>query len=105
MGNAVRWGTMYNYWFETDAAPTNGSVSTEAFKSNDTLSFAAIVPTAGTTCAADMNGDGVLDFFGVSRFLTAYGNEDTAADFNDDGLFDFFDISGFLTAFSAGCPE
>lgn len=105
MGNAVRWGTMYNYWFETDAAPTNGSVSTEAFKSNDTLSFAAIVPTAGTTCAADMNGDGVLDFFDVSAFLTAYGNEDTAADFNDDGLFDFFDISGFLTAFSAGCPE
>lgn len=55
-------------------------------------------------CPADMNGDGALDFFDISAFLTAFGNQDSIADFTSDGVFDFFDISGFLAAFSAGCP-
>ncbi|MBL4810429.1 MAG: FG-GAP repeat protein [Phycisphaerales bacterium] len=55
-------------------------------------------------CPADLNGDGVLDFFDVSAFLTAYGNQDLIADFTGDGAWDFFDISAFLTAFGAGCP-
>jgi len=55
-------------------------------------------------CAADLTGDGVLDFFDISAFLTAFGAGDPAADFTGDGTFDFFDISAFLTAFSAGCP-
>ncbi len=55
-------------------------------------------------CVADMNSDGVLDFFDISTFLTAFGNGDLAADFTGDGSFDFFDISSFLTAFAAGCP-
>lgn len=56
------------------------------------------------TCPADLNGDGVLDFFDISEFLTLFGQMDPAADFNQDGGYDFFDISAFLSAFSAGCP-
>ena len=59
-------------------------------------------PPAG--CPADMNGDGVLDFFDISAFLTAFGNGDSSADFTGDGTLDFFDISAFLTEFSAACP-
>ena len=55
-------------------------------------------------CPADITGDGSLDFFDVSAFLTAFGDQDPAADFTDDGSFDFFDVSTFLAAFSAGCP-
>ena len=55
-------------------------------------------------CAADFSGDGTLDFFDISAFLTAFGNSEPAADFTGDGSFDFFDISAFLTAFGAGCP-
>ncbi len=54
-------------------------------------------------CAADLTGDGVLDFFDISAFLTAFAVQDLAADFTGDGAWDFFDISAFLTAFSAGC--
>ncbi len=57
-----------------------------------------------TSCAPDINGDGDLNFFDISAFLTAFGNEDPVADFTNDGMFNFFDISAFLTAFSAGCP-
>jgi hypothetical protein len=55
-------------------------------------------------CVADMNGDGVLNFFDISAFLTAMAVQDPAADFNNDGAVNFFDISAFLSAFSAGCP-
>jgi len=57
-----------------------------------------------TPCTADLNNDGVLDFFDISAFLTAFTAGDPVADFTGDGTFDFFDISAFLTAFSAGCP-
>ncbi len=55
-------------------------------------------------CLPDLNGDGALDFFDISAFLTAFGNGDSGADFTGDGLFDFFDIAAFLSEFSAGCP-
>ena len=63
-----------------------------------------LTSTVGEECVADLNGDGALNFFDVSAFLTAFGNMDPVADFNGDGSFNFFDVSAFLTAFSAGCP-
>jgi len=55
-------------------------------------------------CVADINGDGALNFFDISAFLTLFGNGDLAADITGDGVLNFFDISAFLSAFSAGCP-
>jgi len=58
----------------------------------------------GSPCLADLNGDGNLDFFDVSAFLTAYNAQNTIADFNMDGQFNFFDVSAFLSAYTNGCP-
>jgi len=55
-------------------------------------------------CVADLNGDGELNFFDVSAFLSAFGAGDLSVDLNGDGSLDFFDVSAFLSAFSAGCP-
>ena len=55
-------------------------------------------------CQADLTSDGVLNFFDVSAFLSAFASEDPIADFTGDGTFNFFDVSGFLQAFAAGCP-
>ena len=54
-------------------------------------------------CPADMNGDGILNFFDVSIFLSAFSAQDPIADINGDGILNFFDVSEFLSAFSAGC--
>lgn len=54
-------------------------------------------------CLADFTGNGILDFFDVSAFLTAFNNNDPIADLNGDSIFNFFDVSTFLTAFSQGC--
>lgn len=58
----------------------------------------------GASCDADLNGDGVLDFFDVSAFISAYNAHDPIADFTNDGNFDFFDVSAFINAYNAGCP-
>lgn len=58
----------------------------------------------GFVCAADCNGDGELNFFDISIFLTEYNDQDLRADINGDGSWDFFDVSGFLSMFAEGCP-
>ena len=79
-----------------------GQVAFSAFLRNGTIGVFVATPVIG--CAADINGDGELDFFDISAFLTAFSASDPVADFTGDGGFDFFDISAFLTAFSGGCP-
>lgn len=63
-------------------------------------------PGGPTACPADLAAPfGVLDFFDVSAFITAYSAQDPAADFAAPfGSFDFFDVSAFITAYTAGCP-
>jgi hypothetical protein len=55
------------------------------------------------TCQADINGDGVLDFFDVQFFLNAFTAQALYGDYNDDGINDFFDVQAFLNDFSLGC--
>lgn len=55
-------------------------------------------------CAADLNDDGVLDFFDIQVFLALFSVNDPAADLNGDMVFDFFDIQEYLSLFSQGCP-
>ena len=66
------------------------------------MDFASLKLPGG--CQPDLTGDGQLNFFDISAFLTAFSSQDPVADFTGDGLFNFFDISAFLSAFSAGCP-
>jgi len=57
-----------------------------------------------SVCLADFTGEGVLNFFDVSAFLQAFGDQDPIADFTGEGVFNFFDVSAFLLLFAAGCP-
>jgi len=61
------------------------------------------IDLSGSFCPADINNDGVFDFFDISAFLIAYGAGLPSADFNADGVFDFFDVSSFLTTFMSQC--
>ena len=107
-------------WFDTSSVGT-GTQDTGDYSINGTLGqfapgrtgetmeyeiLGGFWPGVGSTppCLADLDPNGMLNFFDVSAFLVAYMNEDPIADFNDDGLFNFFDVSGFLVAYQAGCP-
>jgi len=60
--------------------------------------------TIAAPCPADLTGDGVLNFFDISAFLSAFNSGDSLADLNGDGIYNFFDVSDFLGAFAEGCP-
>ncbi len=56
-------------------------------------------------CPADLALPfGILDFFDVQAFLSAFAAEEVPGDFNSDGKFDFFDVQSFLNAYAIGCP-
>lgn len=59
---------------------------------------------ANPPCAADLTGDGILNYFDVSAFLGAFSARLPEADFTKDGMYNFFDVSVFLGLYSAGCP-
>lgn len=73
---------------------------------DSTRSYGAIelVKLLDPPCRADLTGDGALDFFDISAFLTLFAANDLAADFTGDGVLNFFDVSVFLTMFTDGCP-
>lgn len=56
-------------------------------------------------CRADLNGDGRVDFFDLSAFLSLFSGGDPAADFTNDGQFNFFDVSAYLSLFIEGCSS
>ncbi len=59
--NALRWGTMYNFWFETNAAPTaTASVEIGLFKPGFPASI-EVVTLGPTTTPSDCNANGVPD--------------------------------------------
>lgn len=65
-------------------------------------------PSAPQVCRADMNSDGLLNFFDISTYIGLFNTQNPAADFfpvaGGDGVFNFFDLSTFLGEFNAGCP-
>jgi FG-GAP repeat len=90
--------------FGSAMAIDNDLVIVGARNDNDNGSSSGSAYFFDIFCPADLNGDGVLNFFDISLFLTAFNNQSPIADFNNDGFFNFFDVSAFLAAFSAGCP-
>ena len=56
-----------------------------------------------STCPADINGDGALNFFDITIFINLFNFNDPIGDFNSDGIWNFFDISEFLANYGAGC--
>jgi hypothetical protein len=58
-------------------------------------------PPAG--CAADYNGDTVVDFFDYLDFVADFSSNAPNSDFNGDTVIDFFDYLDFVAAFSEGC--
>jgi len=93
----------YKKTFDPDLNEGTNTVTVVAIEDSGNAKVLNATITVGT-CPADLNGDGVLNFFDVSAFLSALNASDPSADFNGDGQFNFFDVSAFLSAFSAGCP-
>ncbi|MFG0246394.1 MAG: GC-type dockerin domain-anchored protein [Phycisphaerales bacterium JB052] len=83
----------------------DGSTFIADYFDHRTSQIGCLILRLPSVCRADLNGDGELNFFDVSQFLSLYGDGDLRVDFDDDGTLNFFDISAFLGSFSQGCPS
>ncbi len=112
--NALRWGTMYNFWFEADEAPVLGEVSIGLFRpgaAGEPASFQVEAPVPGGGCRVDWNGDESVNSSDISEFLSTWvadvQNGTLNADFDGTGQVSSNDIAAFLNAWldavAGGC--
>ena len=110
--NAVRWGTMYNFWFTANSGPEAGEATLDTFKPHTPGSVQLMVDVpSGIACYADCDettGPGVLDIFDFLCFGNRFDTLDPYACDCDQstgpGVCDIFDFICFGDAFAAGCP-
>jgi hypothetical protein len=102
--NALRWGTMYNFWFESDRPPTFGSASLGLFKphSPQSVSFNVQAPIADPPSRpGDFDGDGDIDLGDLAVLLSDFGCSvhPCAGDIDGDGDTDLADLAILLAGF------
>lgn len=116
--NALRWGTMYSFWFEANVAPSSASSSLELFRPGtpSTLTITVHGPTpnaAPTLVRGDCNGDSLFDLSDAVfelGYLFPVGAPpvlscEDACDANDDGVIDLSDPIRLLDRlFAGGAP-
>ena len=102
--NAIRWGTMYNFWFTADRAPAPGGVTARigAFKPHapSSASFSVQGPGVGP-CPADVApvvGDGNINITDLLFLVSNWGSGCTGADVNGDNTVDINDLLLLIAA-------
>ena len=109
--NALRWGTMYNFWFDADAAPAEAQATLGLFRPGtpDAVTLSVGAPAGGGSCPADWDGDGAVNSGDISAFLTSWIDSvqagDLVGDFDASGQTNSGDISAFLTAWIVAVTE
>jgi hypothetical protein len=110
--NALRWGTMYNFWFTANTAPAAGSANAifGLFKPGtpESITLSLPVPSAGA-CYPNCDDSTITPILNVadfSCFLGKFASGDPYA--NCDGstlepVLNVADFACFLQAFAAGC--
>ncbi|MCP3905831.1 MAG: hypothetical protein GY715_19580 [Planctomycetes bacterium] len=104
--NAVRWGTMYNYWFTANASPDLGLAHLTPFKPGTPEVIAVSVRSPGViiACAADLNDNGAVDFADILEIIAAWGPCTACAeDLDASGDVGFGDILQVIAAWGP-CP-
>ncbi len=96
MANALRWSTMYNFRFDANAAPVTTNATIGLFKTGSPVGVTAAVQAPGEApCAADFNGDGIVDGADLATLLALWGMGG-AADLDSSGAVDGADLAQLL---------
>ena len=92
--NALRYATLYNFWFDADQPPQATTATLGLFRpvsgSPDSVSFATQGPAAPQN-PADLNDDGVVNGEDLVILLASWGNN-PGGDVNGDGVTNGIDI-------------
>jgi hypothetical protein len=66
--NALRWGTLYNFRFDCDVAPTTGIVTLSQYKAVNNETASTVIPSDVTCMRGDLNDDLVVDALDIQLF-------------------------------------
>lgn len=110
--NALRWGTLYNFRFDTNAAPTFVTEAALTLFKPGTPTTITVPFSNGAYRLGDMNCDGALNFKDINPFVQGLG--DPAAwlaahpgcpienlDLDGNGIVNFKDINPFVGLLAA----
>lgn len=106
--NAIRFGTMYNFWFTANSAPQNVNGSIGIFRPGTPTDAAVAIqgpsPVGAPVCPADLNGDGSVGPADLGTLLGAWGTPGCGggspcpSDLNGDGSVGPADLGALLGA-------
>ncbi len=104
-GNALRWGTMYNFWFDANRPPAPGTATLGLFIPGTEPSASLPWPVpASPPCPWDIDGSGGVDIADLLQLLSGWGpNPGHPADFDGDGDVDVADLLDLLSHWGS-CP-
>jgi hypothetical protein len=93
--NALRWGTMYNFWFDADAPPDRGTLKLGLFRPGVlmTVNGDDFVLPGSPACSGDVTLDGEVDVEDLVEVILAWGAcGSCVADVTGDGDVDVEDL-------------
>ena len=101
-GNALRFATLYNFWFDANQPPADASATLGLFKPGAAGAPTAVyVPVQGPAAPAgnpaDLNGDGVVNAADLAMLLGKWGNAGVG-DINGDSVVNAADVTILLGA-------
>jgi hypothetical protein len=96
--NALRWGTAFSFWFDSDSPPTETEVTLGLFKNGGSIEFAGVAPMTSSAVPGDLNGDGVVDGADLGILLGSWGpcKGGCVADLTGDGQVNGADLGVLL---------
>ncbi len=98
--NALRWGTLYNFWFTSDAPPEPATGTLGFFKTSGSIGFGGMAPIGEIPVNADVDGDGLVGGSDLGVLLASWGacpdGSGCRADINRDGIVNGLDLGLLL---------
>ncbi len=98
--NALRWGTMYSFWFDSEFQPAELTLG--LFRPGKVQEVSVELETPALV--GDVNLDGEVNLLDVDPFvaLLTSGNFQKEADINGDGAVNLLDVDPFVALLGAG---
>jgi len=92
--NAIRWGSMYNFYFTANEPPSDVALTLGLFKPGNepSVEHIAAAPACQVACEGDVDGSGSVGIADMLQLIGDWGSDNAESDINGDGQVDVTDL-------------